>query len=77
MRSVADLLKLEDRRVLAALDAGERVALALRLGARYPKTFRCAHDPPLTPAAADRLLRRRRQQGRRPSRCLQRVVEPR
>jgi hypothetical protein len=73
MRSVADLLKLEDRRVLAALDAGERVALALRLGARYPKTFRCAQDPPLTPAA-DRLLRRRRQQGRRPSRCLQELI---
>jgi hypothetical protein len=74
MRSVADLLKLEDRRVLAALDAGERVVLALRLGARDLETFRCAQDPPLTPAAADRLLRRSRQRGRRPSRCLQELI---
>jgi hypothetical protein len=46
MRSVADLLKVEDRRTLAAL----------------------------TPADADRLLLRRRQQGRRPSRCLQELI---
>jgi hypothetical protein len=74
MRSVADLLRLEDRRALTALDAGERVALALRLGARDLETFRCAQDPSLTPAAADRLLRRRRQLGRRPSRCLRELI---
>jgi hypothetical protein len=45
MRSVADLLKVEDRRTLAAL----------------------------TPVDADRLLRRR-QHGRRPSRCLQELI---
>jgi hypothetical protein len=74
MRSVADRLKLDDRRALAVLDAGERVALALRLGARDLETFRCAQDPPLTPDAADRLLRHRRQDGRRPSRCLRELI---
>jgi hypothetical protein len=75
MRSVAGLLKLEGRRTLAALDAGERVVLAPRLGARDLEAFRCAaHDSPLTPADADRLFRRRRQPGRRPSPCLRELI---
>jgi hypothetical protein len=74
MRSVADALRCEDREALAALTAGARVALALRLGARDLDAFRLSQRPPLSPDDADRLLRRRRQQGRRPSRCLQELL---
>jgi hypothetical protein len=69
MRSVADQLKAEDRRKLAALAPGERVRLALDLGARDLESFRLNQSSPLNPAEADRMLRRRRQLGRRPSRC--------
>jgi hypothetical protein len=74
MRSVADVLRQEDREALAALGPGERVALALALGARDLETFRLARTPPLAPDDADRLLRRRRQRGRRPSRCLVELI---
>jgi hypothetical protein len=74
MRSVADVLRAEDRQAVAALAPAARVALALRLGARDLEAFRLAHDPPLERAAADRVLRRRRQRGRRPSRCLQELI---
>lgn len=74
MRSVADALRREDREALAALTAGARVVLALRLGARDLDAFRLSRRPPLSPDDADRLLRRRRQQGRRPSRCLQELI---
>jgi len=69
MRSVADDLRTEQRERLAALTAAERVRLALRLGARDLEAFRLAQDPPLDAAEAVRVLGRRRQQGRRPSRC--------
>ena len=68
------MLKAEERKALAALTPAERVALALRLGARDLETFRLAQDPPLDPAAADRVLRRRRQEGRRRSRCLEELI---
>lgn len=71
MRSVLDALKEEDRRALAAMTPAERVALALRLGARDLETFRLAHDPPLDVSEARRRLQQQRQQGRQPSRCLQ------
>ena len=74
MRSVADTLRADDRRALAALSADERVALALRLGARDRETFRAAHDPPLSPDEADRHLRRQRQRGRRPSSCMREII---
>ncbi len=74
MRSVVDALKDEDRRALAAMTPAERVALALRLGARDLETFRLAHDPPLDRDTADRVLRRRRQEGRRRSRCLEELI---
>jgi len=74
MRSVADVLRAEERAAVAALDPSERVGLALRLGARDLEAFRLVHDPPLDAAEADRRLRRRRQQGRRPSRCLQELI---
>jgi hypothetical protein len=74
MRSVAADLKLAERRALAALGPGERGALALRLGARDLEAFRLAQSPPLGADAADRLLRRRRQGGRRPPRCLLELI---
>ena len=74
MRRVADLLRTEDRRALAELEPSERVRLALRLGARDLESFRLAQSPPLDAAEADRILRRRRQHARRPSRCLQELI---
>jgi hypothetical protein len=74
MRSVADDLRSEQRQRLAALTAAERVRLALRLGARDLETFRLAHDPPLDPTEATRKLERRRQDGRRASRCLRELI---
>ena len=74
MRSVADLLKAVDREDLAALTPAERVSLALALGARDLEAFRLAQQPPLEPAAAARELERRRQQGRRPSRCIEELI---
>ena len=74
MPRVADLLRTEERRALAELEPGERVKLALQLGARDLESFRLAQDPPLDAVEADRVLRRRRQQARRPSRCVQELI---
>jgi len=74
MRSVADLLRSEDRQALGRLTPADRVALALALGARDLETFRLAHDPALPAAEAARLLQRRRQAGRRPSRCVRELI---
>src|SRR5438093_341526 len=59
MRSVADLLRAEERAALATVTPGERVALAVALGARDLEAFRLAHEPPLEPAEAARVLERR------------------
>ena len=59
---------------MLALAPAERVRLALALGARDLEAFRLAQDPPLEPAEAARILERRRQAGRRPSRCLQELI---
>jgi hypothetical protein len=74
MRSVADELKEEERRVIAAMTPEERLALAFDLGTRDLETFRLAHDPVLDADTADRLLRRQRQAGRRRSRCLEELI---
>jgi hypothetical protein len=74
MRSVADLLRAQDRAAIDALSPAERVALALALGRRDLETFRLAHEPPLDPAEGARLLERRRQAGRRPSRCTRELI---
>ena len=71
MSSVLDDVKAEERQALAAMTPAQRVALALRLGARDLETFRLAHDPPLSVEEARLRLRRQRQLGRLPSRCLQ------
>jgi hypothetical protein len=69
MRSVADRLREEDRRNAAAVTAAARVAVALALGRRDLAAFRSAAPERLDPAEAARRLERRRQAGRRPSRC--------
>jgi hypothetical protein len=74
VRSVADVLRAEERAALAAVTPSERVALALALGARDLEAFRLAHEPPLDPVEAARVLERRRQEGRRPSRCLAELI---
>ena len=74
MRSVADLLREEDREAVLALTADERVRLALALGKRDLEAFRLAHDPPLTRAEARRRLERQRQSGRRPCRCIVELI---
>jgi hypothetical protein len=74
MPRVADLLRADERRALAELEPGQRVTLALRLGARDLESFRLAQTPPLNAAEADRVLRRRRQHTRRLSRCVQELI---
>ena len=74
MRSVADRLREEDRLALAALSPGERVALALALGARDLELFRQAQRPPPSPDEAARILERRRQAGRRRSRAVKDLI---
>ena len=75
MRSVADQLRVEERQAIAALGPGERLRLALKLGARDLELFRLNQNPPLDPVEADRVLRRRRQLGRRPSRCALELID--
>jgi hypothetical protein len=74
MRSVAAALRVEDREALLALTEDERVRLALALGERDLEAFRLTHDPPLAREEAIRRLERRRQAGRRPSRCIDQLV---
>ena len=74
MRSVADLLRAEDRQTVLALSTDERVRLALALGERDLETFRLAHNPPLTREEATRRLERQRQSGRRPCRCIEELI---
>jgi hypothetical protein len=74
MRSVAAALSVEDREALLALTEDERVRLALALGERDLEAFRLTHDPPLAREEAIRRLERRRQAGRRPSRCIDELV---
>jgi hypothetical protein len=74
VRSVADRLRETDRRALQSLSPGERVALALALGRRDLEAFRLAQEPVLSASDARRALARRRQAGRRPSRCLEEAI---
>lgn len=74
MESVADRLRAEDRAEVGRLTPTERVALALALGARDLETFRAAHRPPLDAVEAVRILDRRRQAARRPSRCIEELI---
>jgi hypothetical protein len=70
MPSVADDLRQRQRQELARLTPAERVALGLRLGRRDVETFAATRR--LTVEEARKILRRRGQRGRRPSRCMDR-----
>lgn len=72
MRSVADDLRQRDRDAVLKLSPGERIALALRLGERDLELFCRAQG--LDRETAVRVLRRRRQAGRRPSRCMTEII---
>jgi hypothetical protein len=68
MQSVADELRAERRQEDRRRSPGARLALALRLGDDDLDAFRTAHG--LDVVSARRLLQRRRQVGRHPSRCM-------
>lgn len=74
MRSVVDRLRIETREAVLALPPADRLALSLALGARDLDSFRRAHDPPLSPEDATRILERRRQAGRRRSRAIEELI---
>ena len=74
MHSIADDLRAESRRDLSGRTPAERVVVALALGARDLGLFADAQDPPLGRRVAARLLERRRQAGRRRSRCLEELI---
>jgi len=66
--SVADALRSEAEAEIRSLSSSERVELALRLGDDDVEIYRAARR--LDRNAAEAELRRRRQQGRQPCRCL-------
>lgn len=74
MRSVADLLRAEDRAAIFTLTTEQRIGLALALGERDLEAFRLAHNPLPTREEARRQLERRRQSGRRPCRCIEELI---
>jgi len=74
MRSVVDRLREHDRAAVLALTPGERVTLALALGARDLESFRRAHQPALESQEAARILERRRQASRRRSRAIEELI---
>jgi len=72
MKSVADDLRAELREEINRLSVEERLELALRLGEEGLELFRQANG--LDRATALRLLQRRRQAGRRPSKCMSELI---
>ena len=72
MRSVADDLRDDLRETVRALSLDERLELAFRLGDEGLAAFQQANG--LDRETAVRLLQRRRQAGRAPSRCLSELI---
>jgi hypothetical protein len=72
MRSVADDLRQRDREAVLKLSPEERIALALQLGERDLEIF-CRFQG-LEREEALRILQRRRQAGRRYSRCMTEII---
>ena len=70
--SVADELKKREREDIAALSFEERMALSLSLGERELEILCRAQG--LERSEAIRLLQRRRQAGRTPSKCIQDLI---
>jgi hypothetical protein len=72
MRSVADDLRDELREEINRLSVAERLDLAFRLGEEGLELFRQANG--LDRETAIRLLERRRQAGRTPSKCMSELI---
>jgi len=72
MKSVADDLRDELREKMRQLSVQERLDLALHLGEESLELFRQANG--LDRKTAIRLLQRRRQAGRRPSKCMSELI---
>jgi len=72
MKSVADDLCAELRKEVNRLSIDERIKLALRLGEEGIERFRLANG--LDRETAIRLLERRRQAGRTPSKCMSELI---
>lgn len=70
--SVADKLRIEQRRDVASLSPSERVLLALKLGSESIELLRARSG--LSLEHARRGLQRRRQLRRRPSACLEALL---
>jgi len=72
MKSVADDLRAELREEINRLSVQERIELALRMGDEGVELFRQAKG--LDRETAIRLLERRRQAGRTPSKCMSELI---
>ena len=72
MKSVADDLRAETREKVRQLSTQERLELAFRLGEESLELFRQANG--LDRKTAIRLLQRRRQAGRTPSKCMSELI---
>ncbi len=70
--SVADELRIEQRRAVVSLSPSERVLLALKLGSESIELLRARSG--LSLELARRALERRRQSRRRPSACLEALL---
>lgn len=72
MKSVADELREKTRREVMAMSPDERLALAFALGDADLETYRRARG--LSSDEARRELERRRQLGRRTSKCMLEII---
>lgn len=72
MKSVADDLRAEQRAETLRLSLDERLALGFRLGEEGLERFRLANG--LDRETAIRILERRRQAGRIPSKCISEII---
>jgi hypothetical protein len=72
MRSVADELRRRDREAFANLPVEERIRRVFEMGEIGLEAFRQAQG--VDRRTAIRLLQRRRQAGRRPSRCMEELI---
>lgn len=72
MKSVADELRNRDREAIQQLSVDERIELALKLGDEDLALF-CRYQG-VDRETGLRLLQRRRQAGRRPSKCMSDLI---
>jgi hypothetical protein len=72
VRSVADDLRRRDREAFAGLPLEERLRRVFEMGEIGLEAFRQAQG--VDRRTAIRLLQRRRQAGRRPSRCMEELI---